>query len=807
MPILGTQSSLNASAYGFGGQSVTATASVTPSNLTEGTQITVTVTTDGIPDGTTLYYTISGTLGTITASDFTDNSLSGSFVINSNTGSFTKTVAADGVVEDGEAFVVQIRQNSITGPILNTTSSVYIQGSQSTGVGQILPTVNGIEYWDFATNGNLILDGQTEYTYTAATNVKLKAFIWGQGGKGPQGGLGGYSYGTFNLSQGSSLYMRLNYGSGSAGPGSGTGANTAEGGGGLAGIFSSSTINQTNARLIAGGGGGGASSIGNCTGGAGGGPSGSAGQNSPDSQISSTGGGGGTQSSGGAGGTASSSYTKTTTQTVSNSPTEAGVYHERSGGVNTVLNSTGEATISHTNTFDYNWSFNTPYNNSSYSVSTSNVSAYQNISANGTLVPAGFYSVVDNKTSNGFRVRWFRNDDNSAINVRYHTITCSGERNVTSSQTIPVSANGSSGSALQGGAGGSGSTGFGYSNASGGGGGGAGYYGGGGGAGGNDYGDGSRASSGGGGGSGYVHPSVINGFTGGYPNGSSHPNRGTAGNAGTDSRIVLQGIFAFEYKGLGGNEVYSVNVPSTAISMTAKVWGAGGQGVGECPSGAFSGGSGGYVAGTIPVTAGSTVGVYVGGSGVGSKTSPYSQAGSGAGNGGGLSAVSYGANILVAGGGGGAGQNGQGGYGGGNGSGGSGSGPNNGGAGTQSGGGGGGSSDDRNGGSGDFWSSGFNLANGGNSGGSGINQGNRGGGGGAGYYGGGGGGGYSNSNCSGGGGGGGSGIISGSWTNTSSQNGLTGTGGGRPAVNTGDENYVPGYGGSSQNGLVVLIFE
>ena len=807
MPILGTQSSISASAYGFGGTSASASASVTPTNLTEGTQITVTVTTEGISDGTTLYYTVSGTLGTITASDFTDNSLSGSFVVSSNSGSFTKTVAADGVVEDGEAFVIQIRQDSITGPILDTTNSVYIQGSQSTGVGQIIPTVNGVEYWDFAINGNLVLDGQTEYTYTAATNVKLKAFIWGQGGKGPQGGLGGYSYGTFNLSQGSSLYMRLNYGSGSAGPGSGTGANTAEGGGGLAGIFSSSTINQTNSRLIAGGGGGGASSIGNCTGGAGGGPSGSAGQNSPDSQISSTGGGGGTQSSGGAGGTASSSYTKTTTQTVSNSPTEAGVYHERSGGVNTVLNSTGEATISHTNEFDYNWSFNTPYNNSSYSVSTSNVSGYQNISANGTLVPAGFYSVVDNKTSNGFRVRWFRNDINSAINVRYHTITCSGERNVTSSQTIPVSANGSSGSALQGGAGGSGSTGFGYSNASGGGGGGAGYYGGGGGAGGNDFGSGTRSASGGGGGSGYVHPAVINGFTGGYPSGVSHPDRGTAGNAGTDSRIVLQGIFAFEYKGLGGNEAYSVNVPSTATSMTAKVWAAGGQGVGECPSGAFSGGSGGYVAGTIPVTGGSTINVYVGGSGAGSKTSPYSQAGSGAGNGGGLSAVSYGANILVAGGGGGAGQNGQGGYGGANGSGGNGSGPNNGGAGTQSGGGGGGSSDDRNGGSGDFWSSGSNPVNGGNSGGSGQNQGNRGGGGGAGYYGGGGGGGYSNSNCSGGGGGGGSGIITGSWTSTSSQNGLTGTGGGRPAVNTGDENYVPGYGGSSQNGLVVLIFE
>ena len=57
------------------------------------------------------------------------------------------------------------------------------------------------------------------------------------------------------------------------------------------------------------------------------------------------------------------------------------------------------------------------------------------------------------------------------------------------------------------------------------------------------------------------------------------------------------------------------------------------------------------------------------------------------------------------------------------------------------------------------------------------------------------------------GGGGGSGIISGSWTNTVSQNGQNGTGGGRSAVDTGDPDYVSGYGGSGQHGLVVLTFE
>jgi len=827
MPILGTQSSINVTGYGFGGTAAIADATVTPNNLTEGTQITVTVTTQGIYDGTTLYYTIRGTLGSITASDFTDNSLSGSFTVNNNTASFNKTVASDGVVEDGEAFVVEIRENSITGSILDTTSSVYIQGAQATGVGEIIDQNGSPSFHDFATDGSVVVDGTTNTTtsYTAATNVRLKAHIWGQGGGGPLGGQGGYSYGTFDLSQGDTLHMRLNYGGGSAGSGSGSGAGNAGGGGGLAGIFSSSTINQSNARLIAGGGGGGAPGVGGsgwAPGGPGGGPSGTSGSNGPNSQISSTGGGGAPQSSGGAGGTAVGSYTKTTTSTDYSSPTEAGVYHERSGGSNITLSYTGYASVSHQNTFEYYWTFNQSYDNSNYSASASNTSSYTNISANGTYVPAGFYYIIDNKSSSGFRVRWFRNDNNSSINVRYHTITVSGQRTTTTSQTVPVSANGSTGSALQGGNGGSGATGFGSNNASGGGGGGAGYYGGGGGAGGNDFGDTTRSASGGGGGSGYVHSSVINGFTGGYASGSSHPERGSAGDAGASSRIVLQAITILQYEGLGGNEAYSVNVPANASTMTAKVWGAGGQGIGECPSsgtgingGNFSGGSGGYVTGTIPVTSGSTVTVWVGGSGAGSGTP--SMAGSGAGDGGGFSGVLYNStNLLIAGGGGGAGQATNGGYGGGNGSGGPGSGgygaPAAGSGGTQGGGGGAGSGSGPDSASPGryFSSSGYNAFyrnNGGDSGGSATYQGKRGGGGGAGYYGGGGGSGSGGTDCSGGGGGGGSGIITGSWSSTSSQNGLTGTGGGRPAVNTGDENYVSGYGGSSQNGLVVLIFD
>ena len=822
MPVFGTNSSINASGYGFlGAKQRTIESTISPRNLTEGTQITVTVTTDGYVDGT-YYYTIRGNLGTITASDFTDNSLTGTFTITNDSGSFTKTVAADGVVEEGEGFVIDIRETSHTSAVIETTQSVYIQGSTSTGVGQVDDGQGGSTFHDFGSDGNLVFNANTatSYTYTAATDVKFKAFLWGQGGGRPEGGQGGYSYGTFNLSQGDALHVRLNYGGGPSGGGAGSGASSGGAGGGLAGIFSSATINQSNARLIAGGGGGGSSSVGGSSaspGGPGGGPSGSGGTNAGSSQINSQGGDGASQSGGGGGGSANSSFTKTTTSTNPQSRTEAGLLHERSQGVNTTfdISAGSQATCVHQNTFEYIWTVNQSYNNNNYSVSASNQSSHQNYQANGTYQPQGFYSVVDNKSNNSFRVRWYRSDNNTAVNVKYHTIVVTGERNETSTQTIPVSANGSGGGALQGGTGGNAATGFGANNAAGGGGGGAGYYGGGGGAGGNDFGDTSRASSGGGGGSGYVHSSVSNGFTGGFSSGQNHPDRGNAGEAGQNAKVVFEGVFTFDYRGTGSNDSYSVNIPANSTSMTAKVWGAGGGGIGECPAsgtgldgGNFSGGSGGHVEGTIPVTGGSTVTVYVGGSSAGSGTP--SMAGSGAGDGGGLSGVKYGSNILIAGGGGGAGQASNGGYGGGNGSGHPGTGgngsPYSGGGGSQSGGGGGGSYNGDSTSPGSSWNNGSNVRNGGDSGGSGQYQGKRGGGGGSGYYGGGGGGGNDNSDCSGGGGGGGSGIISGSWTNTVSQNGQNGTGGGRSAVDTGDPDYVSGYGGSGQNGLVVITF-
>ena len=122
---------------------VVPTYSVTPSvtSVNEGSTVTFTVTTTGVPNGTILYWTTSQVSGTISASDFSDVALNGSFTINSNTGTITRTISADRSTESvPEIFQLQIRRSSTSGTIVATSDSVTINdtsknvGSSSNGL-------------------------------------------------------------------------------------------------------------------------------------------------------------------------------------------------------------------------------------------------------------------------------------------------------------------------------------------------------------------------------------------------------------------------------------------------------------------------------------------------------------------------------------------------------------------------------------------------------------------------------------------------------------------------------------------------
>ena len=132
----------------------TPTYSIIPSSASisePGGTCTFTVNTTNVSNGTTLFYGISGT--NITSSDFTDNTLTGSYTINGNTGSFTKTIASDALFEGDETFTATVR-TSDGGTIVATSSVITIvdaaYAASFNGSSQALAVTNN---GDFATNG------------------------------------------------------------------------------------------------------------------------------------------------------------------------------------------------------------------------------------------------------------------------------------------------------------------------------------------------------------------------------------------------------------------------------------------------------------------------------------------------------------------------------------------------------------------------------------------------------------------------------------------------------------------------------
>ena len=92
-------------------------------SVNEGNIVEFDVRTSGVPDGTILYYTTTGTVSDI---DFTDKKLTDSFIINSNKGNFSKQLDSDRLAEGSEKFSIEIRTGSNIGPIVVTSPSITV---------------------------------------------------------------------------------------------------------------------------------------------------------------------------------------------------------------------------------------------------------------------------------------------------------------------------------------------------------------------------------------------------------------------------------------------------------------------------------------------------------------------------------------------------------------------------------------------------------------------------------------------------------------------------------------------------------
>ena len=94
--------------------------------LNENTSNTITVTTSGVPNSTTLYYTVATVSGTtLTSADFSIGDVTGSFTVSSNTGSFVLKPIGDDLSESNEV-KIQIRRGSTSGDILGETGTLTI---------------------------------------------------------------------------------------------------------------------------------------------------------------------------------------------------------------------------------------------------------------------------------------------------------------------------------------------------------------------------------------------------------------------------------------------------------------------------------------------------------------------------------------------------------------------------------------------------------------------------------------------------------------------------------------------------------
>ena len=105
---------------------------VAPTDIDEGSAGTMQVTTTNVANSTTLYYTLED------SSDFATSS--GSFVINSNSASFTVTPTADTLTEGQETGTIKIRTGSVGGTVVATDTFIINDTSTSPTYSLTAPT-------------------------------------------------------------------------------------------------------------------------------------------------------------------------------------------------------------------------------------------------------------------------------------------------------------------------------------------------------------------------------------------------------------------------------------------------------------------------------------------------------------------------------------------------------------------------------------------------------------------------------------------------------------------------------------------
>jgi len=141
------------------------------STVSEGNVVLFTVTTANVASNTTLYWTVNN-ISTSNV-DFVSNTVSGSFTISANTGTYSVTAKTDYLTEGSETFTTQVRTISIAGTVVATSNAITIS---DTSVANATPTTYSLtSNVSSVSEGNAILFTMTTANVSDATILYYSA--------------------------------------------------------------------------------------------------------------------------------------------------------------------------------------------------------------------------------------------------------------------------------------------------------------------------------------------------------------------------------------------------------------------------------------------------------------------------------------------------------------------------------------------------------------------------------------------------------------------------------------------------------
>ena len=141
----------------------------TVSNMNEGANQTISVTTSNVSNGTTLYFSIDG------SGDFTSHS--GSFTISGNSGSFTISSIGDQTTEGNETKTLRLRTGSTSGTQVDSATFTLIDTSTASGGGGSGGAGTGGSTTGTATYG-LAVNGPNGSTVVFGTNLRTQNAVF-----------------------------------------------------------------------------------------------------------------------------------------------------------------------------------------------------------------------------------------------------------------------------------------------------------------------------------------------------------------------------------------------------------------------------------------------------------------------------------------------------------------------------------------------------------------------------------------------------------------------------------------------------